>query len=504
MSSSYLPEKVFAVCTHNTNGDYGKLLKNPDARARYTVLYKSKDKPLLTEVDKKLDGQFSCKTNWSSGIGTAAFGVGIMGGLMIAATVATIPGVGWLVGGAIALGCLAWGLISFLTKPTCSEMIGYMESQWINPHLTVTFDENLAVTKQSMIACKEGGMLLPFISESEAASAASEIASNNRWEVGVNIGASFLAGVLSGWAAGSVGGAAVGTGRLAGTKAASKEILEFTAYGLACAIPIGMALSWEKGELRDHYDNNNGENPIYDEITKDKEEDTNINPFSSDPPFIDIPMPNKPTKEVLLNHTDLESGDVVDAWNPKGFTDKIKGIRRGLKERREALEKIRGSEAKIAQINSQITDIDRALATANEIDPKTGKPKGFAMKNNPYARKVLTGAKNGAYGPEVQKVFTNNAGNLRGMNRGANYDNAREYKIPERFNEQMDQIDSEEERRKAQNRIKANAGLGTLGNIPALSAPFISTWLSEKTLNIAADAAMEDMANGITIAAQEH
>lgn len=503
MSSSYLPEKVFAVCTHNTNGNYGKLLKNPGERNKYTVLFKSKDKPLLTEADKKLDGQFSCKTNWSSGIGTAAFGGGIMVGLGIAATVATIPGAGWLVGGVIAAGCLAWGLISFLRKPSCSDMIGYKESEWINPHSSVTFDEFPAVTKQSMIACKEGGMLLPFISESAASAAAGEIASNNRWEVGVNIGASFLAGVLSGWAAGSVGGAAVGTGRFAGTKAAGKEVLEFTAYGLACAIPIGMALSWEKGELREHYDNNNGENPIYDEITQDKKEDTNINPFSSDPPFIDIPMPNKPTKEILLNHTDLESGDVVDAWNPKGFTDKIKGIRKGLYEKRRAEIRQGASERRIATLNSQIADIDRALKRAEVT-------RSFAGKKNPYGKKVLKDIQRGAYGPEAQRIFSNRSENgkknkrVKGAKRERLYRDVRNERTQVLNGHQNDLQEHKDKQKKGENRIRANAGLGAMGNLPALSAPFISTWLSEKTLNIAAKAAMEDMANGITIAAREH
>ncbi|MGS2740391.1 hypothetical protein [Sinomicrobium sp. M5D2P17] len=503
MSSSYLPEKVFAVCTHNLDGGYGKLLKDPDVRTKYTVLFKSKDKPLLTMADKKLDGQFACKTNWSSGIGTAAFGGGIMVGLAIAATVVAIPFAGWVVGGLIALGCLAWGLISFFSKPSCSDMIGYQESFWTNEHSSVAFDGFYAVTKQSMIVCKEGGMLLPFMNEAAAAEAASEIASTNRWQVGAEIGASFLAGVLSGWAAGSVGGAAVGTGRFAGTKAASKEILEFTAYGMAFGIPIGMALSKETGLLREHYGSGNGDNPIYDTITGEKVEDTDINPFSSDFPFIDpFPVPNKPTKEVLLNHTDVEADDITDPWNPKGLTDKFKGINRGLKERREAIKGIAGSQGEIARLNAQIAAIDRALAEAKKINPKTGKPIGLAQKNNPYAKIIFQQARSGAYGPEVKNFFTNASG--KGKNNPNSYKNTRENATTTLDEKNSDSEKQQKEKSKGLNRVFANAGLGLFGNIPALSVPFVSTWLSEKTFKAAADAAMADMANGISIVAQDH
>ena len=108
----------------------------------------------------------------------------IASGLTVAAAVSVIPVAGWIAGGLIAVGCLAYGIWQMMKSPTCSQMIGYEESQWINHHQTVRFDssnvamkeKHLALVKNSMLKCKEpGGMLLPFISESAAKQAAEAI-----------------------------------------------------------------------------------------------------------------------------------------------------------------------------------------------------------------------------------------------------------------------------------------------------------------------------------------
>lgn len=213
---SYLPDKVFAVCTNQLGTGYKQLTIDNELRptANQTVKLGSKDRVFLVKIDKKLTDNFTCKSGWSSGAGTAAFGAGVLTGLAVAAAVATVPIAGWIVGGAIAIGCLIWGAFQMAKSPTCSEMIGYEESKWVMHHQYVRFDsanveikeKHLALVKNSMLICKEpGGVLLPFISESLATQAGENIGHNNQLEMGLStaVGAfsGFMFGYGFGWAA---------------------------------------------------------------------------------------------------------------------------------------------------------------------------------------------------------------------------------------------------------------------------------------------------------------
>jgi len=205
MSYSYLPEKCFAVCTFQLGTDYGQFLVS---RSVITVRQANKN-AWLVETDKKIpdDFDFICKSHRSSGAGTMALGAGVLAGLAVAVAVSTVPIAGWIVGAGIALGCLiiALGAFDFSQKPTCSQMIGYQESYWVLVSTTVKFDKQYALTRKSKLVCKEGGVLLPFISETYAKQAAKAIGNNNQKEMETNIAAGFFSGFLIGY---SFGGAA--------------------------------------------------------------------------------------------------------------------------------------------------------------------------------------------------------------------------------------------------------------------------------------------------------
>ncbi len=201
--SSYLPnERTYAVCTNQIGLDNEIFVIHPDLRINATVNWEE-IRPLLTRVDRKLKDEFTCKTCWSSGLGTIAFGAGVITGLAVAATVATVPVIGWIVGGAIALGCLAYGLWKLFTTPTCNQMIECEESQWILFHPDVTFDKHNAIIKTSMLKCKEGGIIMPFISEAAAFDAALKVGLCNFADLSLNVVASFFSGYVFGYTLGT-------------------------------------------------------------------------------------------------------------------------------------------------------------------------------------------------------------------------------------------------------------------------------------------------------------
>ncbi len=71
-------------------------------------------------------------------------------------------------------------------------------SSWVVFHNTVTFNGFEAVNKRSVLQCKEGGSLLPFISESLATQAARAIGLNNLADVGLNSLATYVSGLFFG------------------------------------------------------------------------------------------------------------------------------------------------------------------------------------------------------------------------------------------------------------------------------------------------------------------
>lgn len=418
----YLPQKVFAVCSNQLNSD-PKKFELSDKRPKKTVKLGSQQRVFLVKLDKKLSDDFTCKSGWSSGAGTAAFGGGVVVGmLLVAGTAATVPVAGWIVGGVIAIAAIGYGIWQMMQSPTCSEMIGYQESQWKKHHTTVYFDSNgnkvdlfLALTKNSLLACKEGGVLLPFITETAASNAAKSIANNNRLEMGVNIASGALAGVLFGFSLGST--LPVG-GFLGGAR--SLHVLQQTAI-FGAWIPVGYLMINPAASATGGWLNSN-EN--YDNV-KDASNSAGS-----------LPQP-------------------ADSWDPVTPIQDVKEVR-------SLLGKNNASQADINKFNAGIAEAERQGT--------------YSLKNNPELREMINRMKAGEFGSELKDRVTNKSGNSRGMINEKNMSSVRE------THNQNSNATIRENIKSA--RIKSATGAG---GILTLIAPFIGNYFAERAIRVAAD-----------------
>jgi len=372
--SSYLPDKTYAVCTNQLGVGY-KQFTLSENRTNKTVKLGSQQRVFLVKLDKSLTSDFTCKSGWSSGAGTAAVGAGVLTGLAVAATVATVPVIGWIVGGAIAVGCLAYGIWQMMQSPTCSQMIGYEESIWLNHHQTIRFDsstavmkeKHLALVKNSMLKCKEpGGMLLPFISESEAKKAAEAIGYNNRREMATNIGAGFFTGFLFGTGVGAAAGSLAVLGEAA-------IFMGWTAAGHYVINPYVFSPATQKtNELANKV---SGTSESYDQIKNG----TSQKPDHAERDIFPDPAANNDTLQTLY------------------------GVLKNMKQNG-------ASKKQISEINLAISEAEKAgTYKVNEV---------------PAVKVALENIKSGKYGKGVKEIFTNKSGNSKGMNRQTNYESA--------------------------------------------------------------------------------
>ncbi len=186
MSTSYIPEGTYAVCTFQMGATPQKLVAS---RSKVSVFHKGK--PLLTMEDKNIEFQFSCKSPVSLAASFLAFGAGL---IMGAALFLSGP-IGWIVA---AGGCLAVVIgVAYRQKAITHKCTGPMKAgQWMLYQPKVKFNGHNAITEMSMLSCSNGGIVKPFFSYSLACAAAQEISSNNKVEVGVNSVISFFAGLL--------------------------------------------------------------------------------------------------------------------------------------------------------------------------------------------------------------------------------------------------------------------------------------------------------------------
>ncbi|PQA96921.1 hypothetical protein B0A69_02325 [Chryseobacterium shigense] len=441
----YLPENVFAVCTNQLNSDY-KQFNLSDNRQFKSVKLGTQNRVFLVKIDKKLSEDFECKSGWSSGLGTVAFGGGVIGGmLLVAATAATVPVAGWIVGGAIAIAAIGYGLWQMSQRPTCSEMIGFQESQWKNHHMTVHFDSNkvknkdmyLALTKNSMLACKEGGILLPFISRISASSAANSISLNNNTEKWVNIGSGLIAGVLFGF---SMGASLPVGGFLGGAR--SLYVAKQTAIFLGF-LPIGYFLI----------------NPLASSTA------TSINAGIGDGSYENIKGAGESTTNLI---------QPTDSWDPYSVAIDAKDI----PNIRQRMVDNKATKSDIAKFESGVAEAQRQGT--------------YSLKNNPDLKEIIIKMKNGDFGIVLKDKITNKSGNLRGM-------------INERNVGSAANIHNENGRAS----IKANTILNietsgkVAGGIITLIAPFVSSFFAENAIRLAAEDFSNDNTDSIAVNAND-
>ncbi len=363
MASSYLPEETYVVCTNQAGNSYRELQADREIR-QVSVFYKNK-RAFLTKVDKKIDDDFTCKTGWSKGLSATAFIGGAGVALGMAAAAATVPVIGWIVGGAIACYALYVGIKAILNNPKCSGALGNQASQWKLYHAGVRFNKHNAILSCSILVCGEGGVLMPFVSKTAAQNAARAIGWNNKTDIGIN----FIANGLAGFG--------LGKGALA-VKGFYSAFM-FIA-GTGSAIVIGKTVINPSAEW---VGNKYAESQADDRYRE-------IQEAQGKPPTED---------KGLLDH-------IMDANNPVEDTQNV------IENKNKIIENMKANGAS----KEAIASFENAVSEAERT--------GTFGKNNPSAQQVLKDIKNGKYGSDIKDIFTNKSGDIRGMNRQGNYDRA--------------------------------------------------------------------------------
>ncbi|MBV8326139.1 hypothetical protein [Chryseobacterium sp.] len=441
----YLPEKIYAVCTNQMNPDPRQLLLS-DLRESFarTVKFGARDKVFLVKIDKKLSEDFKCKSNWSTGAGMVALGAGVGVGLGIAAVCMTVPVAGWIVGGAIAIGAIIWGICKMAQRPSCSDMIGYEESKWTLHHTTVRFDSHkikvkdlhLALTKNSMLSCKEGGVVLPFINKADAVSAAGNIAGNNKTEFWTNVAGGFLTGALLGF---GMGVALPAGATLTWGQGALHALTQATIFGLW--IPVGQILI----------------TPLASGLGE------RINSAQADgSSYSDVKSAQQGTEDPII------PTDNWDLWSP---------VKDGRDIRKNMIEN-KASKADLEKF-------DKGIAEAK-------KQGTYSLKNNPELREMFERMKAGEFGKELQEKVTNKSGNFRGKVNGKNA-NASAETHSEKTNLSISE----------NNKASLKSGATSAAGILTLIAPFAASYFSEKAIRLAAEGFAKDMTKGVTVSATD-
>ncbi|MCW3170557.1 hypothetical protein OMO38_18675 [Chryseobacterium sp. 09-1422] len=190
MSASYIPKDVYAICTFQTDAEPRQFVDTRDAP---TVFYGTDTtRPLLTVADKNIrDKEFPCKSPKNAMWGFICFGAGLIVGALL---ILSGP-VGWaaLTVGAGVLLC-AGAAVYHGTKINHLCTGSLEKGNWKIEHEKVTFDEQKAITQNSILVCDAGGLLSPIFSYAIAKKYAEQIKSNNNTEIGLNAFASFFGG----------------------------------------------------------------------------------------------------------------------------------------------------------------------------------------------------------------------------------------------------------------------------------------------------------------------
>jgi hypothetical protein len=447
---SYLPDKVFAVCTNQLDTEYKQLTIDNELRLapNQTVQLGSQSRVFLVKLDKKLTADFTCKSGWSSGAGTVAFGAGVLAGLAVGLAIGTVPVIGWIIGGAILIGtaAIALGAWMIAESPKCIQMIGYEESKWVMHHQTVRFDsknvedksKHLALVKNSMLICKEpGGVLLPFISQSLASQAAKAIGDNNRTEMGWGIAAGVISGLMLG---GGFGLPAI------------KAYVIWMGVGHYLVNPGARIFGGVTGKVlgNETYDtikDNAYEDP---EWWEDFGKDEGRENFSED------------AKKINPN----DEYNLPDDW------EGVKGLTQIL----DLMKKNGASKDDIGKLNAAI---ERARANGGSL----------AMSKNPEMKEILIKIKAGEFGEEVRAIYKNKNGKMTGKNTKSSIDKS---------------ISSKKGNIRANNKASRIKGFKGIGGAIQIVQPFIGAFYAETAVRLAAEIFDQDTRNSIKVNAKDY
>jgi hypothetical protein len=289
MSKCYIPEETYAVCTFQMGSAPQKFIASRD---KVSVFHK--DKPLLTEKDKNLDVQFTCKSPVSFAASFLAFGAGLLVGALLLSN----P-IGWVVAGCLAVAVGVAYVVKSVTHKCTSPMKG---GNWVFYHPNVKFNGYYAITQVSILSCSSGGIVKPFFSYTLASAAAKRIRSINYAEVGTNTVISFFAGVF-----------------LPGTLS---SIATVKAAGIFLATNVaGLGITWtvqygQREIMRN--DEDLSYNEVYENMNEEVDENTFIQTFDdpSDPNDLEsLVFFQKAIKEGKIVSQNLNVNQMIDRFS---------------------------------------------------------------------------------------------------------------------------------------------------------------------------------------------
>ncbi|TWP25270.1 hypothetical protein ETU10_01150 [Apibacter muscae] len=422
MGKSYIPkDKVFAVCTYQLSSAPQKF---SNTREKPTVFYKNNQQPVLNIEDRNLDNNFTCKSPANILGSIIAFGAGL--------ALALSGPVGWIVAG-VAIAATAAVLYTVYVHKCTSPL---SKGQWHLTHSSVRINGKIAVTGASLLKCGTGGILTPFFSEAAAKQAASDVASNNRWELGLNIVGSFAAGLSLPGAFSSVGAATTIGGKLT---AGGILIRNMGAGYVAFSV-----LAWgERGAIRGYHENL-GE-------LKDSETYANMNKVEGNDI---IGSPEKPD-DLFQDGTDLINPPASDS-SPEVKVEYVQKL------------------TAVWKAGGLVID---DIALANKLDQLAGLSKP-QLRTNPIAIELMQ--------------------ELSNPNKHTDWKNSMRYPNTNRMNPSMVEDGRAATAQSYKNNLKELGKKGAEGILFLL--PFVATWFSENARASLAKALANDASDVSLIA----
>lgn len=378
MAISYIPQnKVFAVCTYQMSSAPQKF---SFSRKKVNVYYENNKQPVLTVDDKNIMVEFTCKSPWNLAGSLLAFGAGLIVGALLLSN----P-VGWVILGAAVVVAGAVMTIKAITHKCTDPLNG---GQWFLAHNSVKINGASAITRSSILKCGNSGVLTPFFDEASAKAAASSIANKNRWELGINVVASFGAGFFLPSAFTGFGTATVaGKVWLAG----GRFIAGFAVFsGINYAFRGGMRWGHETfGDVSDNttYDqmNNHSEDFVDPQTGKVEQKDIDQNSL--------LGAPSKPDDFVQ------DSEDIIQIKKESGPWYKITSYKKGT---------VAGKITNIVEsrrVHVNNLNLQRQLEGLDGLNRQQ-------LRTNPLARQLLNDLNSGRY-PEWRNAATHyNSGRM--------------------------------------------------------------------------------------------
>lgn len=181
MGVSYVPVKIWSVCTNQLSSNPQELISSRGGNIN--VRHDDSSVTFLTIGDRNTKSNFVCKNPISFWAMLGAIALG-------AACVLSGP-IGW-----IAIGVAATATIVCVVKVVTHKCTGPLnDGKWILLHSTVKINSKVAITRSSILHCNNGGLLTPFFSYAEAKKAANDICVSNVGEFAITTVADFLTGL---------------------------------------------------------------------------------------------------------------------------------------------------------------------------------------------------------------------------------------------------------------------------------------------------------------------